>query len=204
MNGIGSDAFALDLGRHDAARPERVRPLAGVMVARPLRGARRDAERKAGTASPFPARSPPGRRCRPASASLPFDALLRAGRRRTRARGSSCRPSWRGQWQAQVPRLGSQPGFAEAFLRNGRAPTAGERFRFPEQARDARGDRRHDRRVVLSRSPGRDDRRLRERRGADGRRPRQRISPTGSSPPRSRIAVTACTRSRQTARGSRH
>jgi gamma-glutamyltranspeptidase/glutathione hydrolase len=39
-----------------------------------------------------------------------------------------------GQWQAQVSRLESQPGFADAFLRNGRAPRAGERFCLPQQA----------------------------------------------------------------------
>jgi gamma-glutamyltranspeptidase/glutathione hydrolase len=37
------------------------------------------------------------------------------------------------QWEEQVARLGAEPGFAEAFLRGGRAPRAGERFRFPEQ-----------------------------------------------------------------------
>jgi len=34
-----------------------------------------------------------------------------------------------------VPELRGQPGFAEAFLRDGRAPRAGEIFRFPDQAR---------------------------------------------------------------------
>ena len=38
------------------------------------------------------------------------------------------------QWAAQVPVLRDQPGFAEAFLRDGRAPQAGERWRFSEQA----------------------------------------------------------------------
>ncbi|HEX4985753.1 MAG TPA: gamma-glutamyltransferase family protein [Burkholderiales bacterium] len=38
------------------------------------------------------------------------------------------------QWELQVPRLKDQPGFAQAFLRDGRAPRAGEIFRFPEQA----------------------------------------------------------------------
>src|SRR3989449_861037 len=40
-----------------------------------------------------------------------------------------------GRWDPQVPELRSQPGFAEAFLRDGRAPRAGEIFRFPDQAR---------------------------------------------------------------------
>jgi gamma-glutamyltranspeptidase/glutathione hydrolase len=38
------------------------------------------------------------------------------------------------QWASQIPRLKDQPGFAQAFARNGRAPHAGEIFRFPEQA----------------------------------------------------------------------
>ena len=37
------------------------------------------------------------------------------------------------QWESQVPRLQDQPGFAAAFMRNGRAPRAGEIFRFAEQ-----------------------------------------------------------------------
>jgi gamma-glutamyltranspeptidase/glutathione hydrolase len=38
------------------------------------------------------------------------------------------------QWEAQIPRLKDQPGFAQAFARNGVAPRPGESFRFPEQA----------------------------------------------------------------------
>ena len=38
------------------------------------------------------------------------------------------------QWAGQVERLAGQPGFAEAFLPGGRAPRAGERFSFPDQA----------------------------------------------------------------------
>lgn len=38
------------------------------------------------------------------------------------------------QWAAQVPMFESQPGFAEAFLPDGRAPRVGERFRFPDHA----------------------------------------------------------------------
>jgi gamma-glutamyltranspeptidase/glutathione hydrolase len=38
------------------------------------------------------------------------------------------------QWESQIPRLKDQPGFAQAFARNGSAPRAGELFRFPEQA----------------------------------------------------------------------
>jgi gamma-glutamyltranspeptidase/glutathione hydrolase len=38
-------------------------------------------------------------------------------------------------WANAVPELKSQPGFAEAFMPNGRAPQAGEKFVFPDQAR---------------------------------------------------------------------
>jgi gamma-glutamyltranspeptidase/glutathione hydrolase len=50
------------------------------------------------------------------------------------------------QWQKQGPMLMDQPGFAQAFMREGRAPLAGELFRFPAQARtlqeiaESRGD----------------------------------------------------------------
>jgi len=43
-------------------------------------------------------------------------------------------PTIAGQWAAQANELKVQPGFAEAFLPEGRAPKAGERFRFPEHA----------------------------------------------------------------------
>src|SRR5712691_9431158 len=39
------------------------------------------------------------------------------------------------RWNPQVAELRGQPGFAEAFLRDGRAPRAGEIFRFADQAR---------------------------------------------------------------------
>jgi len=38
-------------------------------------------------------------------------------------------------WANQVPELKSQPGFAQAFMPNGRAPLPGEKFSFPDQAR---------------------------------------------------------------------
>jgi gamma-glutamyltranspeptidase/glutathione hydrolase len=38
------------------------------------------------------------------------------------------------QWAAQLERVGGQPGFARAFLPDGRPPRPGERFRFPAQA----------------------------------------------------------------------
>jgi gamma-glutamyltranspeptidase/glutathione hydrolase len=39
---------------------------------------------------------------------------------------------------ASLPELTTQPGFAEAFLPNGRAPEVGERFAFPDAARTLR------------------------------------------------------------------
>jgi gamma-glutamyltranspeptidase/glutathione hydrolase len=39
-----------------------------------------------------------------------------------------------GQWAAQTPELKLQPGFAEAFLPQGRPPAPGERFRLPAHA----------------------------------------------------------------------
>jgi gamma-glutamyltranspeptidase/glutathione hydrolase len=38
-------------------------------------------------------------------------------------------------WANQVPELKDQPGFAQAFMPHGRAPEAGEKFAFPDQAR---------------------------------------------------------------------
>ena len=42
------------------------------------------------------------------------------------------------KWLAATPILRDQPGFAEAFLPNGRAPHVGERFAFPAAARSLR------------------------------------------------------------------
>ena len=52
--------------------------------------------------------------------------------------GYAVSPTVARQWAAQAPRLAEQPGFQEAFLRLGRAPHAGEHWRFPEQARTLR------------------------------------------------------------------
>ncbi len=43
-------------------------------------------------------------------------------------------PTIAGQWAAQANELKVQPGFADAFMPDGRTPKAGERFRFPEHA----------------------------------------------------------------------
>ena len=64
---------------------------------------------------------------------LPFEELFQPAVEYARD-GFLVSPVIADQWQAQVARLEDQPGFAEAFLRHGRAPQAGERFRHPEQA----------------------------------------------------------------------
>src|SRR5512134_247602 len=58
-----------------------------------------------------------------------FEAAIRYGRE-----GFMVSPTIAKQWAAQVPELKSQPGFAEAFMPNGRAPNPGEVFRFPDHA----------------------------------------------------------------------
>ncbi|MGB9308780.1 MAG: gamma-glutamyltransferase [Mycobacterium sp.] len=43
-------------------------------------------------------------------------------------------PTVSAQWAAQAPLFGGQPGYAEAFMPDGRAPKPGELFRFPDHA----------------------------------------------------------------------
>jgi gamma-glutamyltranspeptidase/glutathione hydrolase len=64
---------------------------------------------------------------------LPFERLFEAAIRYGRE-GFLVSPTIAGQWAAQVPELKPQPGFAEAFMPEGRAPKPGERFRFPAHA----------------------------------------------------------------------
>ena len=60
--------------------------------------------------------------------------------------GFALTPTVAEQWSGQVARLKDQPGFAEAFLPNGRVPETGEHIRLPDHARtlrqiaDSRGD----------------------------------------------------------------
>ncbi|AKQ56330.1 gamma-glutamyltransferase [Bordetella hinzii] len=53
-------------------------------------------------------------------------------------RGFAVSPTIARQWATQAPKLAHEPGFAEAFLPAGRAPEAGQWWRFPEQARTLR------------------------------------------------------------------
>ncbi len=64
---------------------------------------------------------------------LPFETLFEPAIDYAR-NGFPVSPIVASQWESQIPRLQDQPGFAQAFTRNGRAPRAGELFRFPEQA----------------------------------------------------------------------
>jgi gamma-glutamyltranspeptidase/glutathione hydrolase len=51
------------------------------------------------------------------------------------ADGYMVSPTISRQWAAGASELKSQPGFAEAFMPRGRAPEAGEKFSFPDQAK---------------------------------------------------------------------
>ncbi|MGE2815628.1 gamma-glutamyltransferase family protein [Mycobacterium heidelbergense] len=64
---------------------------------------------------------------------LPFDKLFEPAITYGRD-GFLVSPTVAEQWAAQVPLFKEQPGFAEAFMPGGRAPKAGERFRFSDHA----------------------------------------------------------------------
>jgi len=131
MNGIGSDAFALvwdgqklhglnASGRAPAAwTPQR---FAG-RTAMPTEGW--DTVTVPGVVSAWVALSRK-------FGKLPFADLFEPAIGYAR-NGFAVSPVVATQWLAQVPRLKDQPGFAQAFLRDGRPPVAGEVFRFPEQ-----------------------------------------------------------------------
>ena len=131
MNGIGSDAFALvwdgkmlhglnASGRAPRAwKPER---FAG-MERMPTEGW--DCVTVPGVVSAWVGLSAK-------FGKLPFDALFEPAVDYAR-NGFPVSPVVASQWESQIPRLKNQPGFVQAFARNGRAPRAGELFRFPEQ-----------------------------------------------------------------------
>ncbi|CAM2886662.1 gamma-glutamyltransferase [Mycobacterium intermedium] len=64
---------------------------------------------------------------------LPFERLFEPAISYGR-NGFLVSPTVADQWAAQVPIFASQPGFAEAFLRDGRAPRPGELFTLPDHA----------------------------------------------------------------------
>ncbi|MDX3907473.1 MAG: gamma-glutamyltransferase family protein [Pigmentiphaga sp.] len=65
---------------------------------------------------------------------LPFDTLLAPAIRYAHD-GFLVSPIIARQWVVHADRLKEQPGFAAAFMPGGRAPQAGERFRFPALGR---------------------------------------------------------------------
>ncbi|OBK33958.1 gamma-glutamyltransferase [Mycobacterium sp. 1245111.1] len=64
---------------------------------------------------------------------LPFDRLFEPAISYA-CNGFPLSPTIADQWAAQVPLFEAQPGFAEAFMPNGRAPHAGELVRLPDHA----------------------------------------------------------------------
>ena len=64
---------------------------------------------------------------------LPFKKLFEAAIEYGRE-GFLVSPTIAGQWQKQVPELQEHPGFAQAFLPEGRAPRPGQRFKFRKHA----------------------------------------------------------------------
>ena len=62
---------------------------------------------------------------------LPFEKLFEPAIRYANE-GYLVSPFVATRWAFQVPELKVQPGFAQAFMPNGRAPMAGEKFVFPE------------------------------------------------------------------------
>jgi len=65
---------------------------------------------------------------------LPFEQLFESAIEYA-TEGFAVSPIVAMQWQAQGPSFRDQPGFAETFLPEGRAPETGERFRAPDHAR---------------------------------------------------------------------
>jgi gamma-glutamyltranspeptidase/glutathione hydrolase len=65
---------------------------------------------------------------------LPFEKLFERAIHYGRE-GFLVSPTIAGQWEKQVPELKSQPGFADAFLPEGRPPRPGQRFKFPAHAK---------------------------------------------------------------------
>lgn len=132
MNGIGSDAFALvwngsalhglnASGRSPASwTPDR---FAG-RYTMPTEGW--DCVTVPGAVSAWAAMSA-------RFGKLPFDVLCQPAIEYAR-NGYLVSPTVSRQWEAQIPRLEREPGFAAAFMRNGRAPRPGERVQLPDHA----------------------------------------------------------------------
>lgn len=65
---------------------------------------------------------------------LPFSRLMQSALE-IAERGVTVAPMVAKKWRAAVPILAEQPGFADAFMPNGRAPQVGEAFRFSTAAK---------------------------------------------------------------------
>ncbi|MEC5318380.1 gamma-glutamyltransferase [Brenneria populi subsp. brevivirga] len=68
---------------------------------------------------------------------LPFSRLMH-GAIEIAERGVTLAPMVARKWRAAVPILAQQPGFADTFMPDGRAPRTGELFRFPSAAKTLR------------------------------------------------------------------
>ena len=86
-----------------------------------------------------------------------FEHAIEYGRK-----GFLVSPTIAGQWAKQVAELKDQPGFADAFLPDGRPPRAGRAVQVPGARDDAGEDRRDEGQGVLPRRAGREDRSARE------------------------------------------
>lgn len=132
-NGIGSDAYAIlwdgkklqglnASGRSPAAwTPERFKGLSAM----PQRGW--DSVTVPGAVSAWVELSSK-------YGKLPFAQLFEPAIEYA-SRGFMVSPTIARLWEKQVPELKDQPGYAKAFMPEGRAPYPGELFKFPDQAR---------------------------------------------------------------------
>jgi gamma-glutamyltranspeptidase/glutathione hydrolase len=134
---------------------------------------------------------------------LPFEKLFERAIRYGRE-GFLVSPTIAGQWEKQVPELRNQPGFAEAFMPNGRAPRPGERFTWKSHAEVLEQIAQTAAKPsIAARSPKRIEAHARKHdaamRAVGFRRAQERL---GHSARDGLPRHTRCTRSRRTARGS--
>jgi gamma-glutamyltranspeptidase/glutathione hydrolase len=130
-NGLGSDAFAIVWdGRELVGLNASGRSPAGWT---PDRFAEREMPHEGWNAATVPGAVSAWVALSERYGKLPFDTLFEPAIRYARD-GFLVPPAIAQIWRRQVERLHAQPGFAETFLPRGRAPTAGEHFRPPDQA----------------------------------------------------------------------
>ena len=116
------------LGRQEAARPQRLRPLARRLDAGVLQGPQDHAAARLERGERARLRLGLGRRCRSASASC-LSPTCSSRRSATRATAIMVSPTIARQWANQVPELKAQPGFsgslhAQAAARRCRAKSS--------------------------------------------------------------------------------